>query len=344
MSYNQLHILILLDRRNLGGIETHVANLAKGLDNSGHSVTVVLMNNYGLHPVFDTDDFFQSKLYKLNGSIKSLYHFLKHVPTDVVHTHGYKAGIMGRLLCRLLGKTVVSTFHAGEKGSKKMQFYRWLDNLTATQSHCISVSEEISKQLNCSSRVIQNFVEPNCTVNPLIKAHQIAFVGRLSHEKGPDYFLNIAKSTPQGLFTIYGDGPMYEDIKADKPFNVSMMGQVESMESYWPNIKFLCITSRAEGLPLVALEAMSRGIPVVSFDVGGLSTLIQHNINGWLIPPESPQKFINTLHHVLQFKRRRLDLLAQNARKIISDNFSTTAVIPQIQSVYLKAVKGDANV
>ncbi|NMP32105.1 glycosyltransferase family 4 protein [Thalassotalea sp. M1531] len=344
MSNSPLHIVLLLDSRCFGGIETHVVNLARGFEQQGHSITIVLFNDYGEHPVFDGEQSKDLSVCKLDGSLRSLYKMLKYIPTDVVHTHGYKAGVLGRLVCKYLKIAVVSTFHAGEKGSVKMQCYRWLDKFTAKWSHCISVSAEISSKLGHPCKVIQNFVMPTFHANGMFSPNQIAFVGRLSHEKGPDYFLQVAKAIPSCDFVMYGDGPLFELVDESKPQNLTLMGQVDSMVPHWRHIKVLCITSRAEGLPLVALEAMTRGIPVIAFNVGGLSTLIQHNVNGWLIPECKPQLFIETLHQVLQFKRSRFDLLAQNARKIIKDKFSSHAVIPQIYAVYIQAMSGLNNV
>ena len=342
MSKHQLHIMLLLDSRNFGGIETHVANLANGLAADGHGVTVVLMNNYGKHPVFESGAIPNVNLCKLNGRVLSFYQLLKHIPCDLVHTHGYKAGILGRIVCRLMRKPVVSTFHAGEKGSLKMQCYRWLDICSAGLGKSISVSQEIANALSGKSSLIQNFVEPVAQEYNHQRQHQIAFVGRLSIEKGPDIFSNVAKQIPDGLFTMYGDGPMYDELLSEKPENITMMGQVASMSDYWTDIKLLCITSRAEGLPLVALEAMSRGIPVVSFEIGGLPSLIKHNTNGWVVQEHSAIAFASQLKQVLCLKPGHLNLLSNNAKQVIRDKFSTSAVLPQIYRVYQHAI-GEIN-
>ena len=141
------NITLLIDSSNFGGIETHVANLAKGLYQQGHNVEIILMKSYGFHPVFEENEFLRSILVKLNGSLFNLYYALKHSKSDVIHTHGYKAGIIGRSLAKLLSKTVVSTFHSGEKGNFKVQFYCWLDRFTAIRTPCISVSKEISNKV-----------------------------------------------------------------------------------------------------------------------------------------------------------------------------------------------------
>jgi glycosyltransferase involved in cell wall biosynthesis len=61
-------------------------------------------------------------------------------------------------------------------------------------------------------------------------------------------------------------------------------GPRDGMESAWPDIGLLAITSRAEGLPLAALEAMAHGVPVAAFAVGDLPALIDHGSSGFIAP------------------------------------------------------------
>jgi hypothetical protein len=324
-------------------------NLAKGLDASGHSVQIVLLKDYGEHPVFESDDFLRSNLIKLDGSPITLYKFLKATNINVVHTHGYKAGILGRLTCKLIDKPVVSTFHSGEKGNSKMRLYRLIDRLTARliaqSSPCICVSEEIKQSAQLTAEVIENFVELpkkiiKRTPEVMSQASQVAFVGRLSIEKGPDVFLRIAKALPQYDFSIYGNGPMLEEINAAAPNNVTLEGHVKSMSPHWPKISLLCITSREEGLPLVAIEALVRGIPVVSFDIGGIASVVKHNLNGWLIPPFNEAVFIESVTRGQMLSSDERNIMSTMAYAHIKKNFSSEAVIPQIFKVYRKALVG----
>ena len=57
-----LKVALLLDSKSYGGIETHVANLAKGLHQSGHNVQIILLKNYGKHPVFESQKLLNSLL------------------------------------------------------------------------------------------------------------------------------------------------------------------------------------------------------------------------------------------------------------------------------------------
>ena len=345
MTTKNLKIALLLDSKDYGGIETHVANLAKGLHKSGHSVQIILLNNYGEHPVFESELFLRSILLKLDGSIKSVFKLLKESNINLVHTHGYKAGIIGRISCKLTNTPVVSTFHSGEKGNIKIRLYSWLDRITAHFSPCICVSEQIKKSANLTADVIQNFVElPIKPFKTAAPATQIAFVGRLSFEKGPDVFLRLAKQLPQYSFSIYGDGPMLDEISASASDNVELAGQVTSMIPHWPKINLLCITSREEGLPLVAIEALVRGIPVISFDIGGISSVVINDLSGWLIAPFNEAAFIESIKQGQTLSTAQRSKMSLFGYLHIRNNFSCNAVIPQIYNVYRKALIGASHV
>jgi len=340
MTTKTLNIALLLDSRNYGGIETHVVNLAKGLDSVGHRVEIILFNDYGTHPVFEGDELINSMLTKLDGKFSTLYQYINNSAFNVVHTHGYKAGILGRLSCKLAKKTVVSTFHSGEKGNVKTRFYRWLDSFTAQSSSCICVSEEIKQSANLSAEVIENFIEIPQQKSLNEPATQVAFVGRLSYEKGPDVFLSIAKQLPQYAFAMYGDGPMFESINDTASNNVELFGHVSGMDEHWHKIKLLCITSREEGLPLVAIEALVRGIPVISYDIGGISSVVLNQVNGWLIPAFDEALFVEKIIQGQQLSHEQRSEMSLSAYQHIKNHFSCDAVVPKIFNVYQKAFTG----
>ncbi len=102
---------------------------------------------------------------------------------------------------------------------------------------------------------MNNFVS---IANQHCRYKQIAFVGRLSHEKGADRFIDIARHIPDIEFSIYGDGPEKPRLIENAPANVIFHGHQNDMDAVWCNISALVISSRYEGLPMAALEAMAE--------------------------------------------------------------------------------------
>jgi glycosyltransferase involved in cell wall biosynthesis len=326
-------IWLALDSRTTGGIETHVMQLALGLKQAGQQVEVIFIKAYGAHPLIPLLQQKGIETTSLDGRFLTITKRIKTSRPDVIHSHGYKAGLLCRLAARLTSTIHISTYHAGEINRGKLAVYDWIDRYTAWLNHqSFTVNMDIARRLPTDSRVMDNFIaipeiEPKAD-------KQIAFVGRLSHEKGPDHILRLAARLPATGFHFYGSGPMEQDLKQRSTGNCIFHGNQSAMDDNWKNIDLLIMPSRFEGLPMVAMEAMARQIPVVAFDVGAMSKLVLHEHTGWLVPPGR----INTVQQIVE---RWLKLDDQQktpvrlaAGKHIEDNFSSGKMIPRIQRVY----------
>ena len=333
-------IILLLDSRQIGGIETHVYQLGKALLNHSWSAEIWFYQSFqDTHPLELLLIQHHIPFRFLDGSFSSLCLALKSAKPLLVHTHGYKAGVFGRLAALLSKTPVVSTFHNGDPGEGMVRLYTYLDELTSRFSYNIGVSKEICNRKIHSIVHIANFVTiPTATFKPS-SSRFIAFVGRLSYEKGPDLFLQLAKHQPKLPFRIYGDGPMLSSLREHQVANVEIMGQVNNMNEHWHNIGLLCITSRFEALPLVALEAMAHGIPVVSFPLGGLPCLITQGFNGWISKMGDLVAMSNILEfwHTLPGNVKRQ--LSKACMSTINKHYSDQAILPDILAIYEQSVR-----
>ncbi|KXF83515.1 glycosyltransferase family 4 protein [Enterovibrio coralii] len=333
MAKRSSKIWIVLDSSGFGGIESHVEQLALGLSQSDNSVSVVFIQNYGQHPLEKRLQLQGVDCLVLDGRMVSLWQAIKTYKPDIIHTHGYKAGILARPMARLMGISCASTFHSGEKKTGRLHWYDWLDRNTAfLANHVYAVSTPILDTLPCPATLTNNFVDTN-QLQPS-QGDKIAFVGRLSHEKAPERMLTLAKRFPLMQFDIFGDGPLRESLESEATENVTFHGAQDNMREVWPQIGLLVIPSRAEGLPMVALEAMARGIPVAAFNVGGLGTLIEHGKNGWLLEPNNMDALIESISTWRNSNERdRLDW-RDSAIDTIETRFSAKAVVPLLLKDY----------
>ena len=331
-------VWILLDSRIYGGIESHVVELASGLQSFHVNVRVVLVVEY------DPPASLIDKLNQAQIPVSYLWHLCpksersKTIPVkqitgavaehqpSVIHTHGYKAALLARS-AKLFTRTfprLISTYHAGEAPTGKVWVYDWLDRYSARLSdHSFAVSQAIQDKLPTQSELLNNFVtipEQHC------RYKEIAFVGRLSHEKGADRFIDIARQIPDIEFSIYGDGPEKPRLVESAPNNVIFHGHQSDMDAVWRSISVLVISSRYEGLPMAALEAMAGGIVVISLDVGRLPDLIQDGQNGFLAHdiPALTDKINNWLEmsHSEQYPMRH------KAIETIKAHYSSRSIIP----------------
>jgi glycosyltransferase involved in cell wall biosynthesis len=114
---------------------------------------------------------------------------------------------------------------------------------------------------------------------------------------------------------------------------VEFLGLVEHVRlpALLRRAELFVLPSHREGLPLALLEAMACGRPVVATSVGGIPDLVQHGVNGWLVPPSQPAELADTLVRALGDRA----LLANCARaaRLTAETFSWTRIWERYESV-----------
>jgi glycosyltransferase involved in cell wall biosynthesis len=122
----------------------------------------------------------------------------------------------------------------------------------------------------------------------------VGFVGRLSPEKAPDLFVRMAAQLagkhPRAVFVVVGDGPMRERLQEEARLlgigeRVHFTGERHDVLALLPSLCALVVPSHAEGMPLVLIEGMAAGVPVVATSVGGIPELVRHLETGLLVAP-----------------------------------------------------------
>ncbi|MDR1421482.1 MAG: glycosyltransferase [Coriobacteriales bacterium] len=156
--------------------------------------------------------------------------------------------------------------------------------------------------------VIGNWVSPELLERPVHYASdskRILWAGRLSHEKGIDHLLAIAKlvlpSHPDWVWDVYGDGELSTQLAADIEAcgltgQLCLRGYESNLARVYDSAAILTLTSRTEGLPMVLLEGKARGLPLIAFDIiTGPSEIIADGVDGSLVPPYDHDAFAERL-------------------------------------------------
>lgn len=131
-------------------------------------------------------------------------------------------------------------------------------------------------------------------------------VGRLAVDKGHALLLEaaaLASSRALPLhFVLAGDGPERNRLEARLRLLglddvVEMIGPVgqDRLAELYHDADIFCLPSFAEGLPIVLMEAMSTGLPVVSTNVAGIPELVRHGETGLLVAPGRPDRLVEAL-------------------------------------------------
>ncbi len=168
------------------------------------------------------------------------------------------------------------------------------------------------------------------------------FGGRLTAEKGLAALLDAWQANAQAIpLKIAGDGPMrpYVQERAASLPNVEYLGQCEHARliSLLQGAAFLVFPSRwYEGMPMVVLESMACGTPVVAFAVGSLNDLIADGENGVKLPLNGSAQLANFLHDPGGLAK--LTRLRTGARVYFERNFTADRNYQLLLDVYQRAV------
>jgi len=148
----------------------------------------------------------------------------------------------------------------------------------------------------------------------------VLHVGRLAPEKNLDVLIESWRVAHQALgqratFVVAGEGPVARRIATRLPF-VRLLGflPIQHLATLYASADLCMFTSSTETCGLVALEAMSSGVPVIAADAGGFQESVVANETGLLVPPDDPRGFVEAIIELVGDSRRRF-LLAAAARE-----------------------------
>jgi glycosyltransferase involved in cell wall biosynthesis len=167
-----------------------------------------------------------------------------------------------------------------------------------------------------------------------LRKKSVGYVGRLSEEKG---ILNLFEAIPLILkqqpavdFLILGDGQLRSiletRVKTEKlSASVKFIGWVDhdQLINYYNQFKLLVIPSYFESVPIVALEAMSCGTPVLATPVGGIPDVIQNFKTGMILADNSKEAIASGVLRALEYPG--LEDISQAARAEIERGYTYTA-------------------
>lgn len=116
---------------------------------------------------------------------------------------------------------------------------------------------------------------------------------------------------------------------------VELLGNVSEGEKLglYQRAFMLVTPSLREDFPLVNLEALSCGTPVVASDVGGIGELVKNDLNGLLVPSNDPKKLADALRILLNNKELR-QKYGKNGRQIVEEFFSWDSIAKQLINIY----------
>ena len=344
-----MKILQVITQSELGGAQTVVVQLANSLSKE-HDVVLAAGQGDGKMWEMVNENVIKERCHHLQRSIslkgdllaaielRRLYK--KHKP-DVIHLHSSKAGTLGRLV--FPARRVVYTVHGFD--SIRLAFRKFLPIERLLQRRCSAIvgvsnydeknlrSEKITRNVTTIRNGIQQLDSSSVDRLEVFNRHEknILCIARLQAPKDPHLFIEIARLLPQYGFIWIGNQEPVEHL-GDIPNNCHFLGNMVNAGAYCDQIDLLMLPSNYEGLPMVIIEALSFGKPVVASDVGGVSEIVRNDINGYTLS-NNAELFAQKIDQILT-DSELYTKMSQNSLNIFEKELTIDRMVEGYMNIY----------
>jgi glycosyltransferase involved in cell wall biosynthesis len=357
-----VRLLLVVDSLEVGGAERQVVDLAVALRRKGYRVTVACSVAGDLSGALEEAGVpvrpLLRRLAKRRLSLVyawRLQRLLRKERFDLVHAHIYASVVAAAIAT--LGSDVPLVITEHTEASWQDWRARWVSRWVYRRAaRIIAVSTPIRRRLIERDNVHPDLIAivPNAVISAserpadaqlpaeLSERPLVGVVARLQPEKGVANFLKaaarIAPQFPEAHIVVAGDGPLRQqlaDLAGDLGLKsrVHFLGFQSDASALMRLLDVLVVPSLTEGSPLVTLEAMAAGVPVVASAVGGIPDQIRQDKEGLLVPPDDTAALGDALLALLRdpdHARR----LGEAGRRRVASRFNHATMVRQIEDVY----------
>ena len=366
-------VLHIIARLNLGGTAKYLITLNDGLNKAGIK-SLIATGNVQTGEIEDpgVKKLKPMRIKNLGRKIsltndlraaKEVREIILRIKPDIVHTHTFKAGLLVRAqrnrIEEGLGLKIkfVHTFHGHLfddpefKGFKALFIKSIEKSLSERSDQLITVGENVKSDLeNRGIKGKKKTISIPPAVVPLKllseeralkklkvrdkKRFRVLWLARVTGVKDPHKVITIAQSLPEIDFYMAGGGNLLQEIKANAPKNLKVLGWQDAKEVL-PIADIFLSTSKNEGIPIAMIEAQLAGIPIVATNVGSVSGVVINNKTG-ILCDRSEKQLIEGIKK-LDLDKKLRSAFSKNAKFMALKNFSTSKFIKAHRDIYLKA-------
>lgn len=364
-----LTIIHILADANLSGVPSHVLALVKGLDRLNFQSQVIcpsgpligeLKKNKVKYRIFSVKSKFD--ILAIDRLKELLLDLTDTLPKNsvIIHCHGVRAGLIGRLAAKYLSLPIVYTEHSWTKDyhlpNKVNQFIQkkalaYLDRLTA---RTIGVSQAVvdwllKEKISDKNKVkkIYNGVELPKQTLPLADSYTIGSVGSLTWQKNYGWlievFAKIQAELPVARLEIVGEGPLCGNLEL-RIQNLGLTNQVtllgglsqEQLAESYKKWSLYVQPSVNEAFGLALAEAVAAGLPALGSRVGSIPEII--GIENGLFDLDNQDKTAKKIINLLKNKQKRHQLWVAEYENI--KQFSLEKMIREHEKLYRELTSG----
>ncbi|MGL6343142.1 MAG: glycosyltransferase [Waterburya sp.] len=251
-------------------------------------------------------------------------------PTYSFTVHGPES--IDRAIILALGEKIKrATFVAAISSYCQSQLYRWCDRSDWSKIHIIhcGLDEPFFAQVP----------------TPIPQNSSFVCVARLGEQKG--HFVLLAAASQLALegwqfkLILVGDGPLRPQIETmivqyGLQQHVELTGWLsnEAVRQQILAAQIMVLPSFAEGLPVVIMEALALGRPVISTYIAGIPELLENNHCGWLVPSGSIEALASVMRRALQLPPQELTQMSQVGRERVKQQHNVTLEARKLESLF----------
>lgn len=360
-----MNILHINAGNELGGGLTHIIALMKILSKKGHQTELVVFEDGPVANAARKNNLKVTVLVQKSrfdfSPLKKLQLIIKHNKIDIVHTHGPRANFMYAKISQKVPAKWVVTIHSdptldfmntGFKG----KILAWLNLKSLRKAdHFLTVTDRFIPILKDKAgidvekiSVARNGLDFLDKIPVGIKHDNfnVINVGRLHPVKNQKILMEafIKADLPMSVLTIVGDGSLFDEMQDwVKTHNfeqrIRLLGYKtqDEINDLYRKMDIAVLSSRSESFPLVLLEAINQGVPIISTDVGDVDAMFPMN-REYLVQPNQVDSLKNAILKAYNAKiHGQLVKQMESQRLYIVKNFSEDNFYQSVYEGYLAA-------
>jgi glycosyltransferase involved in cell wall biosynthesis len=362
-----LTILHTIETSGPGGAENVLLTLALGLDPASFRSIVVINDPGWLEERLNelnlpTHRIAWRRWYDLKLP-RALARLVREEGVDVIHSHLPDQNFYSSIAARLTGCPSIVTYHGPVelKNSKLLREKLKLGLVKSTASAVTVVCDRVREMLleidfpSAKLERIYNGIDLSryqyrndgrlrreLGIGP--EAPIIGMVANIRAPKGHEFFIRAARIVadryPRATFVISGDShdtlapPLFQ-LACDLGMHerIKFLGFRRDVPNLLAEMDLFVLPSTSEGFPLVVLEAMASGKPVIATRCGGVQEMIQDGVDGLLVPISDAAAIAEKICLLLG-EPLRAQALAAAARQSVREKFSVEGMIAGYQALY----------
>ncbi len=369
----KITILHTIETAGPGGAETVVLNLASRLDSSRFRSVVLLPKRDWLSerlrergiPTFIVD----SKAWFDFRLPWGMTRLVRQEKVDLIHSHLPGQNFYSCLVGFFSGCKTIATYHGAIElpGSRELRGAVQLAWVRRSAGAVVVVCDYVGEMLRKARFPAEKIVRIYNGID--VDRFQVPSNGRLREElglrdgaklvgmvanfrgsKGYEFFIRAARKVkdrmPDTRFVAVGDldpaiaRPLLSlRERLDLDDNVVFLGFRSDVPEILSELDVFVLSSVSEGFPLVALEAMAAGKPVVVTRSGGPQELVEDGRTGFLVPPSDSDALARKICEVLA-NPAGAAVLAQAARAKVERTFTMEQMIQNYEGLYERCLNG----